>query len=80
MNSKKERHLAAAVARKIMSGQIQYRAFLDEFPIDSPDKEVQHLYGLIEHQPKVGGLFGISRLKHEEYVMKISDAIAKLEQ
>ena len=80
MDAKKERHLAASVGRRIMSGQIQYRAFLDEFPIDSRDPDVQHLYSLIEHQPKVGGLFGISRSKHEEYVMKISDAIANLEQ
>lgn len=80
MDARKERHLAASVGRRIMSGQIHYRAFLDEFPIDSRDPDVQHLYSLIEHQPKVGGLFGISRSKHEEYVMKISDAIAKLEQ
>jgi hypothetical protein len=35
---------------------------------------------LIEHQPKVGGIFGISRTKHEEYVTKISDTIARLEE
>ena len=80
MEPSKERQLAASVARRIISGQIQYRAFLDEFPIDSRDPEVQHLYSLIEHQPKVGGLFGISPSKQEDYVMKISDAIARLEQ
>jgi|LakMenE18May11ns_1017448.scaffolds.fasta_scaffold9919385_7 hypothetical protein len=63
-----------------MSGQIQYRAFLDKFPIDSQDPDVQQLYCLIEHQPKVGGIFGISRTKHEEYVTKISDTIARLEE
>lgn len=63
-----------------MSGRMEYRAFLDEFPIDSQDPDVQHLYSLIEHQPKVGGIFGISRAKYEEYVMKVSDTIARLEK
>lgn len=80
MGTNHERHLAASVARKIMSGQIQYRAFLDEFPIDSQDPDIQNLYSLIEHQPKVRGIFGISRSKHSEYVAKISDTIARLEQ
>lgn len=63
-----------------MSGSIDYRAFLDEFPVDSRDTDIQELYSLIEHQPNVGGLFGISKSKNEEYVLRISDAIAKLEQ
>ncbi len=80
MNIQKERHLAASVARMIMSGRIQYRAFLDEFPIDSPDPEIQSLHSLIEHQPKLGGLFGIDRSKHEEYVEKVNKAIFDLER
>lgn len=80
MDAKKERQLAAYVARRIMSGQIQYRQFLDEFPLDSQDPDVGHLHDLIEHEPKKGGTFGVSRTKHNKYIAQIEAAIAKLEQ
>ncbi len=63
-----------------MSGQIQYRQFLDEFPLDSQDPDVRHLHDLIEHEPKKGGFFGVSRTKHKEYIAQIEATIAKLEQ
>lgn len=43
------------------------------------DEDVSEIVDLIEHEPKVGGLFGISPKEHDEYMQRILQLIHKLE-
>jgi hypothetical protein len=76
-----ERILAAKVARELIASKISYKQFLDDYPDDDEtnDDEIHKLFSLIEHQPKVGGLFGINKVKHEQYMSQILKLIKALE-
>lgn len=52
----------------------------EEYPEEDIDDDIDALLDLIEHEPKMGGLFGVSHAKHSEYISKVNTAIAKLEQ
>lgn len=50
-----------------------------KFP-DSDDFEIIELLALIEHEPKKGGLFGVSELEYFNYIRNINNLIKKLEE
>lgn len=77
---KKQRQYAAQLARKICAGEINYMQFLDEFPNDSNDTEIIELLDLIEHTPKQGGLFGVSKEDYSKYISTVYELIEKLEK
>ncbi|MBK7885764.1 MAG: hypothetical protein IPJ86_00185 [Bacteroidetes bacterium] len=67
-------------ARQILGGEITNSESYELFPVDTNDDEIETLYSLIEHIPKAGGLFGVSKKTYELYIFDILDMIEKLEK
>jgi hypothetical protein len=80
MNDKSNRHLAARLARQLEAGQISTEQFLADFPEDTGDDTIDELYDMIEHEPQLGGLFGVSESKYKSYKAEILLLILKLEK
>lgn len=72
--------LAAKLGRQLLAGEIPYEEFVNQFPEDKSDDEIEELLSLIEHQPKPGGLFGVSKNEYMFYQQKIWGVIEKLER
>ena len=69
----------AKLAKDLCSGTITYEEFMNSLPEMDEDDLIDELVDLIEHEPKVGGLFGVSKKKHSEYLQRIHTTIKKLE-
>ncbi|HXP49512.1 MAG TPA: hypothetical protein VN922_06155 [Bacteroidia bacterium] len=80
MKDKTTSILAAKLARQLLAKQISYKQFVDEYPDDIKDNDIDKLFSLIEHEPKVGGLLGVSKIKHEQYMSQIVQVIELLEK
>ena len=73
----------ASLAQQVIANKLSFFAFLDEIGGDDSayktgDDEVDALIDLLEHEPGVGGLFGVSEEKHKQYVSRINKIINKL--
>jgi hypothetical protein len=84
MTSTEYRRRVAALARRVRAGEMDFIAFLDDIgpqdhPYETGDRQVDELIDLLEHEPKVGGVFGVSFLFHRAHVAKIDQLIAALE-
>ncbi len=53
---------------------------MDEIPEMDEDELIDELVDLIEHEPKAGGLFGVTKKEHEKYMEQISTIIEKLNE
>ena len=51
MDNQDNRHLAAKLARQFFSEQITFQELVDNYPVDTKDKDIDKLFDLIEHQP-----------------------------
>lgn len=80
MNIQTNRLIASKLAQKIMNGYISYEQFVDQYPENTGDKDIETLFDLIEHQPKHGDLQGVSQSIYDEYNSKIFKLIKKIEQ
>jgi len=74
-----QRQKASILARQILTKKISYEYFVDEYPNDTGDYEIESLFDLIEHQPKVGGLFGVKQSTFNDYNLRIIKLIEQLE-
>lgn len=76
----KDRKLAAKLARQLYSGEINFTQFMMNYPEFNNDDDIDELYSLIEHEPKKGGLLGISSSLYDSYVKKVFQLIEILEK
>ena len=74
------RHLAAKLSRQLFTNKIAFNQFVDDFPDDTNDADIDKLFDLIEHQPKLGGLFGVNQTHYDNYYADILKLIEKLEK
>jgi hypothetical protein len=74
-----QRRLAAELAQLLYDGSLTFIEFSDKYP-DSIDDDIKELFDLIEHEPKKGGLFGVSEYEHYNYIEKINTLIEKLKE
>ncbi len=77
---KTDRHIAAKLVRQILKNEISFEQFVDQYPTNTNDNKLIDLFDLIEHQPKQGGAFGVSRETFDEYNSRITKLINELEQ
>jgi hypothetical protein len=80
MDKKGNRILAARLARQLYNKEITFTDLEANYPEDTEDNEIQELFDLIEHEPKAGGLFGVSQSTHQNHMNKIQDLIIRLER
>ncbi len=53
---------------------------IDNFTYNTTDTEIKKLFDLVEHTPKQGGLFGVSKEKYLNYVSTVYELIEQLEK
>ena len=70
----------ANLARSLYAKEITFDEFLHEVPDQDHDDLIDELVDLIEHEPKKGGLLGVSDEEHEKYVNNIFGIIKQLEK
>jgi len=75
-----QRNIAAKAARQLLAKQISYNQFLDAYPEETKDSDIEKLFSLIEHQPSEGGLIGLGKIPHEQYMAQIMRIIELLEK
>lgn len=75
-----DRILASKLAEDLFSGKIDFKQFATDFPEDENDSVLSELFDLIEHQPKVGGLFGESKSDSTRRMERINELIATLKK
>lgn len=71
---------AARAARQLLAKDIDFGQFLREFPDDVIDDDIDELLDQMEHEPKVGGLLGVSEETHRGYIRKTVALIERLEK
>ncbi|MAL61238.1 MAG: hypothetical protein CMC14_14455 [Flavobacteriaceae bacterium] len=73
-----DRILASKLVEDFLSGKIDFKQFAMDFPEDENDSDLSELFDLIEHKPKVGGLFGESKSDSNRRMERINELIATL--
>jgi len=71
-----DRKLAAKLAEDLLNKKIDFNTFITEYPDSDP--EIFKLFDLIEHEPKVGGIFGVSKAHHDAHITEIKNLVEKL--
>ena len=79
MKTQTHRQIASRLAQEIMDKMISYEQFVDLYPTDTGDDEIDSLFDLIEHQPKLGGFLGVRKSTYDNYNSEIFRLIKKLE-
>ena len=74
-----DRKRAAAMARDLIGERVSFEAFATAFG-NSRDELIADLFDLIEHEPRRGGLFGVSERRLTKYRANIERAIRALEE
>mgnify|MGYP003628349833 CR=1 FL=1 len=73
------RSIVADLAASLYAGEIEYQEFVASIPPEAEkDREIFQLIDLIEHEPKIGRLFGVSQMDHDLYVADIHTKINAL--
>jgi len=80
MDSVSNRKMAARLARQLYSLEISIKELQTQYPKNTQDQDIDRLFDLIEHEPKVGGLFGASKAKHKAHLDTIFELIKELEK
>jgi hypothetical protein len=79
---KATREIRLAVARRaeeLSTGKITFDQFLSSIPAGTDaDDDISELEDVLTHEPKEGGLLGVSRARHSDYVKSVSDLIERL--
>ena len=75
-----DKQLAAKLSRQLYAKEITFNKFVDDFPMDSNNSDIDQLFDLIEHEPKCGGFLGVSKMRHDLYIADIFKLIEKLEK
>ena len=68
-------------AQEYFDGNIYFGTFFERLPekaTELSDPEIEELTDLIEHEPAVGGFFGISLTEHAEYRQRMANVIKRL--
>jgi hypothetical protein len=78
MDSKKNRQSASQLAQQFLNGQITFKQFVDNYPMNTKDRDIDSLFDLIEHQPKLGGFLGVSQSTYDKYNSDIYELIENL--
>jgi hypothetical protein len=79
MKTQTRRQIASRLAQEIMAKMISYEQFVELYPTDTGDDEIDSLFDLIEHQPKLGGYLGVRQNTYDDYNSDIFRLIRKLE-
>jgi hypothetical protein len=66
-------------AQQYLAGQLSGRDFLRIAPVHSTDAEVNEVIDLIEHEPRKGRFFGVSRHEYDKYMERIRELACSLE-
>jgi hypothetical protein len=77
MNSADNRKLGAELARAFYMGDLTFEQFLTRFP-ESGDPDLNELLDLIEHEPKQGGILGVSTATYQEHMSRVHTLIERL--
>ena len=78
MESNGQRKLAATVAKQFCNEEITFDQFLEKYPDNTKDREIEELFDLIEHWPQHGGLLGASKSKYQMHLNSVRELISKL--
>ncbi len=78
------RQRVAELAKQVCDGQLNFFAFLSEVAgkentYEIGDDEVNEPIDLLEHEPAKDDIFGIGETKHQEYMQRIYELIARLQ-
>ena len=76
----KTRAEAARAARRLLAKEIDFSQFLREFPEEDIDDDIDELLDQLEHEPKVGGLFGVTEESHRVHMRRTVALIELLER
>lgn len=79
MKTKTHRRIASRLAQEIMDKLISYEQFVDQYPTETCDDEIDSLFNLIEHRPKLEGFLGVRQSTYDDYDSDIFRLIKKLE-
>jgi hypothetical protein len=74
------RRQVAALARDLYAGAITFEQFMSKVQdaAECPDKDVRNLIDLVEHEPTVGGLLGVNKAEHQQYMESVFALIDEL--
>ena len=61
------------LAQRFLADEISWDAFIMSAPEGTDDEEIAELIDLIEHEPKVGGLFGVSEGEHSRHMDRVCE-------
>jgi len=62
-------------AQQYLDGGIPFERFLNLAPEEPEDQDIEELIDLIVHEPKRGGLFGVSAADYETHMRRIRELI-----
>jgi hypothetical protein len=68
------------LATDFYSRSISYDEFMLSLPETGEDKMINELVDLIEHEPRVGRLFGVRQEEHVIYMERIKSLIQQLSE
>jgi predicted house-cleaning noncanonical NTP pyrophosphatase (MazG superfamily) len=77
------RKQVADLVTKYLDGHINYREFLDKLPEEvesTADEQVYELLDLLEHEPAVGRVLGLSKQEHLLYRERIRGLVNQLRE
>jgi hypothetical protein len=66
------------LAALYLSGQLAFKEFLSSVPAEPLTDDVSELIDLIEHEPKKGGVFGVTVQEHDQYMVRIRGLVDSL--
>ncbi|MEQ8364380.1 MAG: hypothetical protein RH948_16010 [Cyclobacteriaceae bacterium] len=78
MEATEQRKLAAKVAQEFCNEEITFDQFLERYPDDTKDRDIEDLFDLIEHWPKRGGLLGANESKYQFHLNSVGELISRL--
>jgi hypothetical protein len=79
-STKDRRRKIISLGRDYLDRRITWQYFMDQTSELRGDKLIDELVDLIEHEPKKGGLIGVSEREWQEYQDRVRYVIGLLEQ
>jgi len=73
-------HLALEAAQNFLNEKISFDEFLTIYPDDTDDKDIDALFDLLEHQPKLGGFLGVSQKTYDLYSQRINEVLKRIDE
>ena len=72
------RRQVAEWAEQYLAGKLSFQRFLELVPGEPGDSLVTELVDLVEHEPKRGGILGVTPEQHDSHMRKVRQLIAAL--